>query len=132
MRVEVGRNVKNEVVELLTPTFSTTTNIESLLSCATIMSVFKEYFNYQYNMARCGIRNVHFMGTLDDWKVLRQKTERLRNFAIPEQWKCGFDTYVDDLLPILDQFIETYQGNVDYQFWNTVMDIEHISGWSGM
>lgn len=131
MRVEVGKNVKNEVVELLTPTFSTTTKIESLLSCATIMSAFKQYFDYVYCIAYCGIRNVHFMGTLDDWKVLRQKTEQLKSFAIPNQRGDGFDTYVDGLLPILDQFIEAYQGNVDYQFWNTVMDIKHEYGGSG-
>lgn len=132
MRVEIGKNVKNDVVELLTSTFSTTTRVESLLSCATIMSAFKQYFNYEYIMCSCGIRNVHFMGTLDDWKVLRQKTEQLKNFAIPDQRGGGFGGYIDGLLPILDQFIETYQGNVDYQFWNTVMDIKHIHGMSGV
>lgn len=132
MRVEIGKNVKNDVVELLTSNFSTTTRVESLLSCATIMSVFKQYFKYVYSMCRCGIRNVHFMGTLDDWKVLRQKAEQLKNFAILDQGGHGFSGYIDGLLPILDQFIETYQGNVDYQFWNTVMDIQHRHGMSGM
>jgi hypothetical protein len=83
-------------------------------------------------MTCCGIRNVHFMGRLDDWKVLRQKTEQLKSFVLPSnEYGSGFDTYVDGLLPILDQFIETYQGNVDEKFWNTVMDIKHISGMSG-
>jgi hypothetical protein len=131
MRVEIGKNMKNEVTKLLTPTFSTTNKIESLLSCVTIMSAFKKYFNYDYLMTMCGIRNVHFMGTLDDWKLLRQKTEELKSFAIPSKYRNGFDTYIDGLLPILDQFIETYQGNVDHQFWNTVMDIKHVSGRSG-
>lgn len=128
MRVEISKNVKNEVIKLLTPTFSTTTNIASLLSCATIMSTFKKYFRYNYLIGGCGIRNVHFMGMLNDWKVLRQKTEQLKSFAIPSKNENGFDTYVDGLLPILDQFIQTYAGNVDYQFWNTVMDIEHVEG----
>ncbi len=132
MRVEIGKNVKNEVAELLTPTFSTTTNIASLLSCATMMSTFKKYFDYDYFMTMCGIRNVHFMGTLEDWKVLRQKTEEFKSFTIPSEYGDGFDTYVDGLLPILDQFIKTYQGNVDEEFWNTVMDIEHKSGKSGL
>jgi hypothetical protein len=133
MRIELNKNVKNEVVELLTPIFSTTTKIESLLSCATIMSTFKKYFEFNYDMTCCGIRNVHFMGTLDDWKVLHKKTEQLKSFVLPSN-KCRgrFDTYVDGLLPILEQFIQTYQGNVDYQFWNTVMDIEHVSGESGL
>jgi hypothetical protein len=131
MRVAIGKNVKNEVTELLTPTFSTTNKIESLLSCATIMSTFKKYFNYNFLMTMCGIRNVHFMGTLDDWKLLRQKTAELKSFAIPTEYRNSFGTYIDGLLPILDQFIETYQGNVDHQFWNTVMDIKHVRGGSG-
>jgi len=53
---------------------------------------------------------------------------KIKSFAIPSKYGNGFDTYIDGFLPILDQFIETYQGNVDHQFWNTVMDIEHVSG----
>jgi hypothetical protein len=129
MRIEISKNVKNEVVAVLTPTFSTTTKIESLLSCATIMSTFKNFFQYHHLMGGCSIRNVHFMGTLDDWKVLRQKTEQLKTFVLLSGKYGGrFDTYIDGLLPILEQFIQTYQGNVDYQFWNTVMDIKHVSG----
>jgi len=131
MRVEISKNMKNEVAELLTPTFSTTTKIESLLSCVAVMSTCEKYFKYDYLMTMCGIRNVHFMGTLDDWKLLRQKTEQLKSFAISIQYRYGFSTYIDGLLPILDQFIQTYQENVDHQFWNTIMDIKHVSGNSG-
>jgi hypothetical protein len=131
MRMEIGKNVKNEVAELLTPTFSTTTKIESLLSCVAIMSTFRKYFDYEWLQTLCGIRNVHFMGTLDDWKLLRQKTTQLKSFAVPSRYGNGFDTYIDGILPILDQFIQTYQGNVDHQFWNTVMDIKHVYAKSG-
>ncbi len=64
------------------------------------------------------------MGTLDDWKTLRQKTEGLKKFTVSN---CdNFSTYIDGLLPIIDQFIDTYQGKVDNDFWNKVMDIEHV------
>jgi hypothetical protein len=71
------------------------------------------------------------MGTLDDWQLLRQKTEQLKNFIIPIKFRYNFGSYIDGLLPILDQFIQTYQGNVDNQFWNTVMDVKHVQGRSG-
>jgi hypothetical protein len=78
------------------------------------MTTFKNYFEYRDLATMCGIRNVHFMGTLDDWKLLRHKTEQLKNFTAPSKpWDNGFDSYIDGLLPIIDQFIETYQGNVD-------------------
>ncbi len=129
----MNKNVKNKAVALLTPTFSTTTKIESLLSCATIMPTFKKYFESNYLMTKCGIRNVHFMETLDDWKVLRQKTERLKSFVFPSnKYEGGFDAYVDGLLSILKQFIKTYQGNVNHKFWDTAMGIKHVSGRSGL
>ncbi len=126
MRVEIGKNVKNDVTELLTSNFSTTTKIESLLSCVAIMDTFQKYFEYECYMTRCGIRNVHFMGTLDDWKLLRQKTEELKKFSTSD--RLSFGGYIDGLLPIIDQFIRTYQGKVDNEFWNKVMDIEHVGG----
>jgi hypothetical protein len=126
MRVEIGKNVKNDVTELLTSNFSTTTKIESLLSCVAIMDIFQKYFEYECLMTRCGIRNVHFMGTLDDWKLLRCKTAQLKSFSTSGQ--ATFGRYIDGLLPIIDQFIETYQGKVDNEFWNKVMDIEHVGG----
>ncbi|CAF1068118.1 unnamed protein product [Adineta steineri] len=126
MRQEVSRHVKNEAVELLTSNFSTTTKIESLLSCVAIMDTFKQYFEYRCIVTKCGIRNVHFVGTLDDWKLLRQKTEQLQMFSTST--KDSFGSYIRGLLPIIDQFIQTYQGQVDNKFWNKVMDIKHWGG----
>ncbi len=124
--MEVSKNVKNDVTQLLTSNFSTTTKVESLLSCIAIMDTFQKYFEYKCYMTRCGIRNVHFLGTLDDWKLVRHKTEELKKFSA--FGSHGFDSYIDGLLPIIDQFIATYQGKVDNQFWNKVMDIEHVGG----
>jgi hypothetical protein len=126
MRMEICRNVKNGVTELLTSNFSTAHNAELFLSCVAIMATFKEYFEYRDLATCCGIRNVHFMGTLDDWKLLRHKIEQLSNFTVPKTyWDSDFGSYIDGLLPIIDQFIETYQGNVNNQFWNKVMDVNH-------
>lgn len=124
MQIEICKNVKNDVADLLVANFSTTGMIESFLSCVTMMSTFQKYFEYRCLITRCGIRNVHFKGTLDDWNNLRQKTEELRKLTVSEHDEFG--SYIDGLLPIIDQFIQTYQGNVDEEFWNKIMDIEHV------
>ena len=76
-----------------------------------------------YDRRMC-IRSVHFLGTLDDWKLLREKVNQLQSFSMP---KNGFSTYITGLLPILEQFIVTYQGKVDNQFWDTIFDLEHVN-----
>ncbi|CAF2772474.1 unnamed protein product [Rotaria sp. Silwood2] len=50
-----------------------------------------------------------------------------------------FYRYIEDLLPILNEFIQTYQEKVDVDFWNRIVDLKHgrlgsgsteyITGW---
>ncbi|CAF1405985.1 unnamed protein product [Rotaria sordida] len=45
--------------------------------------------------------------TLDDWKQLRIKTGKLKTYCIGDNGKDDFGAYIDGILPIFDQFIET-------------------------
>ncbi|CAF3874380.1 unnamed protein product [Rotaria sordida] len=137
MQTEISKNVKSsEVIDNLINNFSTTTEIELILSYACIMDTFKSYFRYGRCIPGCGIRNVHFMGTLFDWKLLKQKTEQLMSYTIKND---EFYRYIEDLLPILNEFIKTYQEKVDIDFWNRIIDLKHgrlgsgstdyITGW---
>ncbi len=122
MHLQMTNHVKDDICRLLTNDFSTTTKVESLLSSLTIMSTFKKCFDYTYSINSCGIRNVHFMGTLNDWILLRDKAYQLRLF---DTEKDDFFLYINGILPILDQFIQTYKGNVNNQFWDTIFDFKH-------
>ena len=62
------------------------------------------------------------MGTLDDWILLHEKTNQLRLFTLKND---DFYVYINGILPILDQFIQTYKGNVNNQFWDTIFDLKH-------
>lgn len=115
---------------MLKANFSTTTKVELFLSYIATMDTLKKYFKYHVCLTLCGIRRVHFMGTLDDWKLLRRKTEQLKSFTTNNS--DTFFTYINGLLPILDEFIQTYQGKVNSEFWNKVMDINHKEGASGV
>jgi hypothetical protein len=122
MHLQMTNHVKDDICRLLTNDFSTTTKVESLLSSLTIMSTFRKCFDYTYSINSCGIRNVHFMGTLNDWILLRDKAYQLRLF---DTEKDDFFLYINGILPILDQFIQTYKGNVNNQFWDTIFDFKH-------
>jgi hypothetical protein len=132
MQRKIGTHVKNDVVDLLTPNFSTTGPVEGLLSSACIMYTFKEYFDYKQCVCGCGVRNVHFMRTLDDWKLLRKETEELKTFTLTPppsndySARKDFSAYLDGVLPILDQFIRTYKGDVDNDFWDTIFDYTKV------
>ncbi|CAF3791315.1 unnamed protein product [Rotaria sp. Silwood1] len=118
MKMKITQNVKNDVCRVLTADFTTTGKVESILSTACIMHAFKPYFDYNRMMDICGIRQVHFMGTLNDWQSLYSKTQQLQSFG-----NGTFRNYIDGVLPIFDEFIKTYQGNVNKNFWIKVCDI---------
>ncbi|CAF1395877.1 unnamed protein product [Adineta ricciae] len=137
MQIQISKNVKSsEIVDNLINNFSTTTEIELVLSYACIMDTFQSYFEYSRCIPGCGIRNVHFQGTLFDWKLLKEKTEQLMSLTIRND---SFFQYLQNLIPILNEFIETYQGNVNVEFWNHIVDAkrgrlrsgsaEYLNGW---
>ncbi|CAF1086697.1 unnamed protein product, partial [Didymodactylos carnosus] len=81
MKQEIEQNVKGDIVSVLTANYSTTGKVEAILSNACIMDTFQSYFEYTRVMTMCGIRNVKFMGTLDDWKMLKNKTEQMKAYS---------------------------------------------------
>ncbi|CAF0746403.1 unnamed protein product [Adineta steineri] len=123
MKVEIAKNTKGDVCRVLTADFTTTGKVESILSTACIMHAFKPYFDYNRMMCICGIRQVHFMGTLADWQSLYAKTQQLQLFSNGE-----FRTYIEGVLPIFKEFIQTYQGNVNNEFWIKICDITRDMG----
>jgi hypothetical protein len=68
----------------------------------------------------CGIQNVHFGGTLEDWKSVLNKTKSLVEFDLDGKLK----RYVKNILIILEQFIDSYEGKVDLDFWNRIVDVK--------
>jgi len=75
-------------------------------------------------MTFCGIQNVLFGGTLDDWKSVLAKTQSLVEFDLDGLLK----RYVKNVSIILEQFIDTYQGKVDLSFWNKIVHFNEGHG----
>eukprot|EP01111_Echinosteliopsis_oligospora_P006315 TRINITY_DN20399_c0_g1_i1.p1 TRINITY_DN20399_c0_g1~~TRINITY_DN20399_c0_g1_i1.p1 ORF type:complete len:283 (+),score=35.55 TRINITY_DN20399_c0_g1_i1:40-888(+) len=105
---EVKHNTKGEIVDVLEAKFTTTGRIEKMLSTIAVMDSFQKYFSYGRCIPKCGINNVHFLGTLEDWKMLVEKLIELKKYGVVGGWSA----YVDNLVPILRKFLDTYEGNV--------------------
>lgn len=130
MLKEIQRMTIDGVVDLLRPDFSSTSPADEIFSIATVMDSFQQYFTYTRMISRCGINNVRFMGTLEDWQKLRQKTAELIKYSVLGPFDT-WTTYVERVVTILDKFVETYQGTVDLEFWNTIVATEAVRRQSG-
>jgi len=124
---EIEANTKDGIVNEMQSNFSTTGIVEKMISVATVMDSFKKYFEFGRMIPCCGIKNVRFAGTLEDWQSVLSRLQFLKKYDVGGKWA----KYIDDLVPIISKFIETYNGNVDTVFWDKVMNIRHGSLGSG-
>jgi len=88
-----------------------------------------------------GVNNVIFEGTVWDWIKLSDKVRELKIYDTGDK---RLITYIKRVSDILNQFIDSINGNVNVDFWNTMFQPKylfrlksqlvfgsssHISGW---
>lgn len=100
------------VVDEFECNFTTTTQIHQVISTAIIMNSFKKYFSYERMICYCGINNVYFEGVREDWIKLLEKTLNLKKYDVDNK----LIKYIDSIEIILNQFIKTYDNDVDVKF----------------
>ena len=126
---KVGTYTKDEVKEWAEPNFSTTIDKDRFVGCVMLMSAMKNYFSYKVCLC-CGLPGVTLEGTLADWQKIRSKADRLKTYGeVMVKWHSV-------LMPILDQFISTYNGKPDEDFWQRICHYSgggsgpsYLSGW---
>lgn len=133
---EIRKNTKPGVTDDLMSDFTTTKLPERLLSVIKCMDVTKHFFEFGRCIPCCGITHVDFKGTLQDWKLLIAKLRALVKY---DDAKGSVAKYIEVVTPILQKFVDTYQGNVDVEWWTRVMNFSrgqvgsgsttYVSGW---
>lgn len=106
---QISAYTGKELTQALTADFSTTTEITRIASQITLMNAMKSYFNFVVITMGCGIPQVTLDGSTQDWERVLTKTEALRKYKL--------DWWVDEMEPVLKQFIEASKGKVDKAFW---------------
>ena len=80
-----------------------------MASQITLMNAVKSYFDFIVIRIGCGIPKVTLEGTPQDWQLVLTKTETLRKYKL--------DWWIDEIEPLLKQFIQASQGKTDQDFW---------------
>jgi hypothetical protein len=109
---QISQHTGKELTQTLLSDFTTTTPISRIASEITIMEAVKPYFNFVVLRIVCGIPEITIQGTPEDWEKLREKAGKLRKYQL--------DWWIDELDPILDQFIQFSRGKVDMEFWRNM------------
>ena len=110
---QIRSNTKGDIADIMSQKFSTTGVNEHMVSQIVLMETVKAYFDYIVIYMSCGIPSVTLKGTPDDWQSILDRTRKLREY--------GIGWWVDELEPILEEFVNASKGNPDVEFWRSIV-----------
>ena len=128
---KIAQHMNNSQVYdlLVNSTFSTSTTASHAASEIVLMAAMKSYFDYTM-VTSCGIPRIQLDGTREDWQSLRDRTEQLGHWMMHNHTQG--DLWIENVvLPILDQFLEAYDGNMNYCFWQNMVKFRNTNDRSG-
>ena len=108
---QISQNIGKELIDILTPNYSTSTKESIISGQVSIMSTFKNYFNYNLLMMSCGIPYIILEGNLNDWEKILVKLKFLS--------KYGF--YISKMEKDIIEIINTKKGNININFWRKII-----------
>jgi hypothetical protein len=108
-----------DLVSHITANSTTTTVATRAALDISLMDTFKAFFDYML-VTLCGIPSVTLKGSIQDWIELREFVKYIAKF--------DFDWYTNKIVWILDEIINTYQGNGNIDFWKKMVKGEGKSG----
>ena len=137
---QMKKYLGEEILEILTPNFSTTTYDSSIISKISIMGAFKKYFDYKMMLCGCGIPYIILEGEEEDYIKIKSKAEKLS--------KYDFGWYINRIVPHLQKMIDAKKGKIDVDYFKNIIQkkevteirykpsggrygvkVDHISGW---
>ena len=127
---KISEEIGDELINILTPNFTTSTNRTIIAGKVSIMSTFKPYFHYGGRMRRCGIPYILLEGKLEDWEKILQKLNHLSKFL--DEKKKSIEDYklsyfikngfnVDKIKKNIEEIIKTKKGNINIDFWKNII-----------
>ncbi|KAM9985542.1 hypothetical protein ACTFIZ_009090 [Dictyostelium cf. discoideum] len=106
------------------PNFTTTKESDKVAFSIVLMSTLKDYFKYTIQTA-CGLPQVTLHGEVNDWINLKERVLCLKKFDLIDKQMTRWCKF---LIPIMDKFIESANGNLDIKWWNQIANLHQKSG----
>ncbi|MCL2247232.1 MAG: DUF4419 domain-containing protein [Lentimicrobiaceae bacterium] len=109
---QIANHTGEELIDILSSDFTTTTPIEKVASEITIMEAMEPYFEFIIYNCICGIPEITLQGTPKDWQKIYDKTKQLSKYDL--EW------WTKELEPILKEFVKASKGKIDKNFWRNM------------
>lgn len=120
----IDENVDPRLSYWAKPNFTTTTMNDKLTAGAAFMATVQQYFDYSMLLVLCGIPEVTILGDVNDWKDIRRRVEKLKEFELHGQEIMA--KWSRMLGEILDEFIKVKEGKQkDDEFWKQAIRVDY-------
>lgn len=116
---QINAKTKGNVRLWAESSFTTTTQLHSMVSKLALMGAMHKYFTYVMRL-ECGLPRVTLDGVEDDWKSVL-----LRVAAIGKLGDATLTKWSEVLTFVLQNFVAAFNDSVDKDFWNR---IAHVTG----
>lgn len=126
LALETKKWTKKQYYDLLVPHFTTTTQEKTIAFQINLLEIFNQGFEYVAETG-CGIPTLIITGTKQDWQWISNQISILDQLGLSD-WK-------NELAPILNNFIQAFDGKTDPLFWSSIYKTSYeyaatyISGW---
>jgi len=112
-----------EVLDNLSPEFSTTDYNSIIIFKISIMNAFKKYFEYEmHGMSGCGIPYIILEGTIQDYEKIISKTKFLE--------KYDFSWYTKRIIPHIEKMLDAKKGKIDIDFFKNIIQKKEVTEWA--
>jgi len=116
---QMEKYLGKEIMENLTPNFTTTDYDSIIISKLSIMGAFKKYFEYKMSCITCGNPYIILEGTSEGCKKIINKAKNLRKYK--------FEWYIDRVIPLIQKMVDAKEGNVDIEHFKNIIHQRTIS-----
>ena len=110
--------IGKELLDILSPNFTTTTFDSQIICKISIMGAFKHYFDYGMIICGCGVPYVVLDGTAEDYKKIIDKAKYLKKYK--------FDWYIDRIIPHLEKIVEAKEGKMDIEYFKNMIQKKEL------
>eukprot|EP00483_Globobulimina_turgida_P009940 UN09959 len=116
---QINENTVADTCKLMEADFSDSNIIDIISNKICVMDICKNYFEYEFLCyPLCGFPKITLTGTKQDWIKLKEKSAKLLSTKVEKRWGESWKTA---LLPLLDRFIDAFDGKIDGLFWNSMI-----------
>jgi len=116
---QIDENTVKDTALLMQAAFSSSDAVDVVSNKITIMDICKNYFQYEFIcVPMCGFPKITLKGTKEDWVMLKAKVKTLLSSKVNTEWGRKWAL---SLLPVLDRFIDAFDGKIDCLFWNSMI-----------